>query len=267
MKGIFNKLLDGSETILADLNGMTVYYFGQVVNPDDLKAGAYDGSIVMQTGIDTYSIMPPPLTSTPYQDPIVIPDVDVPSNTVVIYPSQHSQADMEKYARFNDGINMVTTLGGAFTLGLTGPLAGATQATAIQTTEFTSVGPAPEVFFRGMTSENYSVLAQTGRMPPGMHETFVSPTKAYAANYASDSGDVLVKFTLRPGTTNALTSIGVRDGAALTAEKYGELPFVQSGWKSSNAFFKAEGTQINIGLGHGPALNIFNDNLIRFTLQ
>ncbi len=77
---------------------------------------------------------------------------------------------------------------------------------------------------------------------------------------------------IRPGTTKALESIGVRDYGGLTLTKYGELPVVQSGWKGSSAFFKQEGTgtlagpQINIGLGHGPALNIFNDNLIKFNI-
>jgi hypothetical protein len=64
----------------------------------------------------------------------------------------------------------------------------------------------------------------------------------------------------------------VRGGARFTLEQYGELPPVQSDWKSSYAYFKTEGTgtisgpQINIGLGEGPALNIFNDNLIRFDI-
>jgi hypothetical protein len=115
------------------------------------------------------------------------------------------------------------------------------------------------------------MLVGTGRVPASLEgETFISPTKSFAADY----GDRLVEFTLRPGTTNALRSIGVRDGARFTLEQYGELPPVQSvsDWKSSYAYFKTEGTgtmggrQINIGLGEGPALNIFNDNLIRFDI-
>lgn len=42
------------------------------------------------------------------------------------------------------------------------------------------------------------------------------------------------------------------------------MPIVQSGWSTSNALFKGEGTQINIGLGKGSALDIFNNNIIDF---
>jgi hypothetical protein len=43
------------------------------------------------------------------------------------------------------------------------------------------------------------------------------------------------------------------------------MPVVSKGWTSSNAFFKAEGAQINIGLGQGKALNTFNSNIQGFS--
>ncbi len=44
---------------------------------------------------------------------------------------------------------------------------------------------------------------------------------------------------------------------------------VEKGWTRNNALFKTEGgdyglTQINIGLGKGKALNIFNGNISAF---
>lgn len=39
------------------------------------------------------------------------------------------------------------------------------------------------------------------------------------------------------------------------------MPTVSKGWTSDAAFFKGEGSQINIGLGRGTALDIFNDGI------
>ena len=69
----------------------------------------------------------------------------------------------------------------------------------------------------------------------------------------------MVRFTVRPGTTDALAGVGVRDTSALASEAYPDMPLVSKGWMGTSAFFKGEGTQINIGLGRGPALDIFND--------
>jgi hypothetical protein len=40
------------------------------------------------------------------------------------------------------------------------------------------------------------------------------------------------------------------------------MPLVSSGWTSSSAFFKGEGGIINIGLGRGTALRMFNDRIV-----
>jgi len=75
----------------------------------------------------------------------------------------------------------------------------------------------------------------------------------------------LVEFKVNAGTTNALQLIGVRDSSNLTGSLYGNMPIVNSGWTSTNAFFNAEGSVVNIGLGKGIALNIFNNNITSFS--
>lgn len=50
-----------------------------------------------------------------------------------------------------------------------------------------------------------------------------------------------------------------------TAHPYPNMPLVGKGWKNSNAFFKVEGSTMNIGLGHGKALDFFNENIINFS--
>jgi hypothetical protein len=42
------------------------------------------------------------------------------------------------------------------------------------------------------------------------------------------------------------------------------MPLVSKGWNAVSAFFKAEGGQVNIGLGRGPALDIFNNAMTGF---
>lgn len=43
-----------------------------------------------------------------------------------------------------------------------------------------------------------------------------------------------------------------------------QLPEVRPRWGRSNALFKPEGDQVNIGLGRGAALDIFNDSIRGF---
>jgi RHS repeat-associated protein len=120
----------------------------------------------------------------------------------------------------------------------------------------------PETFYRSMSQAHYDQLLATGKLP-ATAETFISPTKAFAANYDG----VLVQFNVRGGTTQALRGIGVRDFASNTALRYGDLPTASKGWTSSSALFKTEGganPQINIGLGRGAALDVFNSNILNF---
>jgi hypothetical protein len=42
------------------------------------------------------------------------------------------------------------------------------------------------------------------------------------------------------------------------------MPLVSRGWTSTSAFFKGEGGILNIGLGRGRGLGIFNDAIEGF---
>jgi hypothetical protein len=110
-----------------------------------------------------------------------------------------------------------------------------------------------------MSAENYAQLVATGRVP-GTGETFVSPTQGFSENYDG----TLVRLVVRPGTTDALVNVGVRDTSTLTAQTFPDMPTVSKGWNATSAQFKGEGNQINIGLGRGTALDIFNDGLVSF---
>ncbi|QDX92996.1 hypothetical protein EEL30_12210 [Brevibacillus laterosporus] len=119
-----------------------------------------------------------------------------------------------------------------------------------------------------MSQEHYDTLVKT-RKVPATRETCISPIKGYSAKYDG----VLVEFEVAPGTTKALEAIGVRNNAGVVVEKYPNMPEVSKGWNEEKAFFKGEGKkgnkatdkgQINIGLGTGKALEIFNKNIIKF---
>lgn len=118
------------------------------------------------------------------------------------------------------------------------------------------VAKSGETFYRTMSKADHATLMSTRKLP-ATSEAFISPTKSFAQGYDG----VLAEITLKPGTTKALQSIGVRDASALTRAAHSEMPMVSKGWKSNNAFFKGEGNQINIGLGNGKALDIFNSGI------
>jgi hypothetical protein len=139
-------------TINTDLNGMLVFYGGTIVDPNDY-AGAY---AVSDPVTNTANILltndqmnAPPVTLTPYQEPIVIPSsagdpfLGIPSDPgKTWYPSQMSQSDLNQLDRQITTVNMVSTLGSAWTLGLS---AGLSAGPAIQTTGFTTAGPVSTV--------------------------------------------------------------------------------------------------------------------------
>ncbi|MDC9605960.1 hypothetical protein [Xenorhabdus griffiniae] len=64
-----------------------------------------------------------------------------------------------------------------------------------------------------------------------------------------------------PFTTKVLEQIGVRDTSKITMKEYPDVPVISKGWNKYNAYFKAEGEQINVGLGKGKALDVFNENI------
>ncbi|MFE0271759.1 ricin-type beta-trefoil lectin domain protein [Streptomyces sp. NPDC058992] len=114
-----------------------------------------------------------------------------------------------------------------------------------------------ETYYRTMSEEHYQTLKNGGGLS-ATAETFISPTQAFSEAYDG----VLVKFTVKPGTTAALQQIGVRDASRATRTKFPNMPLVGKGWRKKNAFFKGEGdNHINIGLGGGDALKLFNKNV------
>ena len=123
-------------------------------------------------------------------------------------------------------------------------------------------GSKPEVFYRTMSQSDYDYLRMTGELPP-TGETFISPISSFSNDYDG----VMVKFELNSGTTSMLEKIGLSNGdrAMLAKEVYPDMPYVSGvKWTENFAFFKAEGSQINIGLGKGKALEIFNSNISTF---
>lgn len=118
-----------------------------------------------------------------------------------------------------------------------------------------------EVLYRTMSQEDFEELQRTGRMP-ATTETTTSPTQSFSEDYDG----VLVEFQLKPGTIAQLESIGVSDGSPLVRSQYPDMPIGGKGWNREHARFKGEGTQINIALGKGDALDIFNDNITDYNV-
>ena len=118
-----------------------------------------------------------------------------------------------------------------------------------------------EVFYRTMSKEHYEALLNTKKLS-ATSETFTSPTQLYSEAYEG----YLVKISVKHGTLDKLKLVGTSDGTADVVKKFGEMPKNSKGWTSSNAYFKKEGAQVNIGLGKGNALELFNENINGFEL-
>jgi len=127
-----------------------------------------------------------------------------------------------------------------------------------------------EVFYRTMSKEHYEELLKTNRMI-GTGETTTSPTRAFSESYEG----YLVQFKMKRGTIDELKLIGVTDGNPLVKRLFGKMPMnseVGGNWSKSKARFKVEtlrttnSKQVNIALGQGEALNIFNNNIIEYQL-
>jgi hypothetical protein len=108
-------------------------------------------------------------------------------------------------------------------------------------------------------------------------ETTTSPNSIYSEPYTAYGG-VLIKIWVEPGTIDKLKAIGLRSDPVLhplLKSTFGELPFLppgsltQQGWYNNFARFKVESNaniphQVNIQLGTGKGLKIFNEGLIYF---
>jgi hypothetical protein len=113
-----------------------------------------------------------------------------------------------------------------------------------------------EVFYRTMSKEHYEILLSTKKLS-ATGETFTSPTQIYSEGYKG----YLVRISTQHGTIDKLKSIATTDGTPDVLRKFGQMPQSLSGWSQNKALFKSENGQVNIGLGKGDALNIFNDNI------
>ena len=121
-----------------------------------------------------------------------------------------------------------------------------------------------ETYYCAMSKKDYKKMTKTGRVQ-GTRETFISPTKGYSEKYDG----VLTEIKVKKGTTERLAKIGYRDESNLVRAKYSSMPQMKNrpkedSWILHNSYFKNEGGQINIGLGIGDALDIFNDSIIGF---
>ena len=114
-----------------------------------------------------------------------------------------------------------------------------------------------EVYYRTMSLKNYESFKKTGKIP-ATGETTISPTQAFSEGYDG----VLVKFKVKKGTTDKLIDIGVRDESSILADKFPNMPKSKDGWGKNHARFKKEDEQLNIGLGKGKGLDIFNENIV-----
>ena len=104
------------------------------------------------------------------------------------------------------------------------------------------------------------------------NETTTSPNISFVQNYDG----ILVKFYVEPGTIEKLKAIGTtahkNPDHSLVLGTFGSLPHGSSGWHPTKVRFKVEENknvtpffdQINIQLGSGKGLDIFNDNLLFF---
>lgn len=111
--------------------------------------------------------------------------------------------------------------------------------------------------FRTMPHEASLIFDETGHMPAGT-ETMVSTTRFFSRQYQG----VKYEIDIKPGTIAELEAIGVRDDGNINPYKH--LPKIGQDWMKENAYFKTEGNQVNIGLGYGKALKIFNENITNF---
>lgn len=111
-----------------------------------------------------------------------------------------------------------------------------------------------------MSKKHYEELVKTNRMP-GTGETTTSPTMSFSENYEG----ILVQFKVKRGTIRNLEEIGIaeRNHVGILVQ-HPLLKADKSPWSLENARFKLENGQVNIALGRGKALEIFNDNILEY---
>ncbi len=118
-----------------------------------------------------------------------------------------------------------------------------------------------EVFFRGMSYEDYVYLVKEGKIRAPLNspnsEVFTSPTLEYIQSVGYGGDGVIVMFKMKPGTLDNLIVNGVRDESKRTKSLFPSMESINiSGWeKRGKVYFKQETIketrlrQVNIGLG------------------
>ena len=121
----------------------------------------------------------------------------------------------------------------------------------------------PEVYYRGMSPEELaSVRSVRGVTPRG--ENFVTQDRAYIEQLAArhpGTYDNIVRFEVRPGTTDAMVDAGAtsRSGLIDSNPRYADLPRIGRG-DTTHIHIKGEGTSVNYGLRRDSA-DIFNSGI------
>ena len=121
-----------------------------------------------------------------------------------------------------------------------------------------------EVFYRTIYTKDIDELLQNKRIV-GSGECSTSPNQHFSEYYDG----VLVKFVVKHGTIDELLKIGVTDGKAAVKSQFGEMPLsseIKGGWNKKHVRFKFEKGQVNIQLGMGKGVEIFNNNIVNFEI-
>ena len=117
-----------------------------------------------------------------------------------------------------------------------------------------------EVFYRTMSKEHYDELLRTNKIR-ATGETTTSPNMTFSEGYEG----ILVQFKVKRGTIEKLENIGIAArNNKMALKKHQNLKLDISPWNEKYARFKLEKGQVNIALGKGEALKIFNDNILEF---
>lgn len=143
------------------------------------------------------------------------------------------------------------------------------SANNLPTSRLDNMAPTPnpptETFYRTMSQGELDQLRSTGRLPSSPRgETFISPDPSYVQKYDGTT----VELTVTAETRANLEGIGVRANNPPTQALYPDMPPVSKGWMSDHAQFKVEGVlpdgspRVNIGLGQGTGVDVFNDGLV-----
>ena len=122
-----------------------------------------------------------------------------------------------------------------------------------------------------MTKTDLETLKSTGKLTASS-ETFTSPTLSYIKNIGYNG--TIVKCQMKTGTIEKLKRIGTvkkSDFGRELMKDFGDLPINKKDWIQESTLFKIEGTklgtpQVNIGLGKGKGVEIFNENIINFQI-